>query len=185
MEAASDAARRKEPAAVHEQRVAALRHEGTDTVDAIGRTESSVRDLADHSAQLLSQAEALAKASNDAEGHRRVEIPRIKCVPPCAALQPLRPRATAPAALSPPFSRQLLSTPNRPARPPARPPAHALRRHAISLYVNISNIRWDYETDLVAGVVAPPNGGAVKHFSLNPAVRGWICFATRGLPRGV
>ena len=43
-------------------------------------------------------------------------------------------------------------------------------RHSISLYANISNIRWDAPAadGTVSGCILPPNGGAMKTFEFKP-----------------
>lgn len=40
-------------------------------------------------------------------------------------------------------------------------------RHSISLYCNISHIRWDTESRNVAGCVMPPDGGVMKPFDID------------------
>jgi hypothetical protein len=41
-------------------------------------------------------------------------------------------------------------------------------KHALSLYANISNIRWDFNTiDRVKGYIAVPDDGAVRPFDLD------------------
>lgn len=41
-------------------------------------------------------------------------------------------------------------------------------RHSLSLYANISSIRWDYDNDAVAGYVAPSDGAPVRPFYIDP-----------------
>ena len=42
-----------------------------------------------------------------------------------------------------------------------------LRRHSISLYANISHIRWDTTASNVTGCVMPPEGGPMKAFDID------------------
>eukprot|EP00030_Apusomonadida_sp_AF-17_P001479 a185943_83.p1 GENE.a185943_83~~a185943_83.p1 ORF type:complete len:205 (-),score=97.55 a185943_83:206-790(-) len=44
---------------------------------------------------------------------------------------------------------------------------HPKIRNALSLYANISNISWDFNSDSIKGHVATPSGETVKPFSLN------------------
>ena len=40
------------------------------------------------------------------------------------------------------------------------------RRHAISLYANISSIRWDYSSSKVKGFITAASGSGIKSFEL-------------------
>lgn len=42
-------------------------------------------------------------------------------------------------------------------------------RHTISLYANISSIRWDYNSDLVKGFITSAQGSGIQSFELDPA----------------
>ena len=42
-------------------------------------------------------------------------------------------------------------------------------RHTISLYANISSIRWDYNSALVKGFITSANGSNIKSFELDPS----------------
>ena len=42
-------------------------------------------------------------------------------------------------------------------------------RHAISLYANISSIRWDYSSSKVKGFITSGTGSGIKSFELEPS----------------
>ena len=42
-------------------------------------------------------------------------------------------------------------------------------RHAISLYANISSIRWDYSSSKVKGFITSASGSGIKSFELEPS----------------
>ena len=40
-------------------------------------------------------------------------------------------------------------------------------KHAMSLYANITNIKWDYAAEQVAGTIVDPHTGSVRRFALD------------------
>jgi hypothetical protein len=49
------------------------------------------------------------------------------------------------------------------------PPPPPVCRHTISLYANISSIRWDFNSSLVKGFITSAEGAGIKAFEMDPA----------------
>ena len=116
---------------------------GTDASGACARQETDA--LKEQTIRAESCGSELSVREQSLWQQENVEVPRLRCAPlPGLAL-------ARPSPQDPRWSKG--AVPRR-------------RRHAISLYANISSIRWDYSSSKVKGFITAASGSGIKSFEL-------------------
>ena len=107
-------------------------------------------------ASLTQHMTALKQATANLTASHTAQVPRVKCVRGARGARPPHPACTrCPAGPSARHARggTRAAAPLYPRHQPAflALPRPVPRRHSLSLYANVSSIRWDYESEDVAG----------------------------------
>ena len=129
--------------------------------------ENKITDLANHLEKMKKEAETIESASKRSE---RTEALEHRIAQTTQNIQTLAKEERDTLGSIENLEKQIVDAQKKGAKLDYQGAVDAPRvKYALSLYGNISNIVWDYNSDNVKGVITSPYGGPVTNFDIDPS----------------